>query len=360
MSEPLYYGDYLQLDKLLSAQALESAKTGEAVHDKMLFVVVHQAYELWFKQIIWELDSILEIFDNNTVDEEKMGTAVSRLRRIVSIQSLLIEQVTVLETMTPLDFLDFRDYLFPASGFQSVQFRIIENKMGLRRDDRLFLAGAAYTSRFTAADKELVESLESGKSLFGVIERWLERTPFLDHGDFKFWEAYQGAVRRRIEDDQAVVANNPNLTDNEKTSQLKDFGLVLAQYEAIFDSDKHNQEREAGKLRLSHRAFQAALFISLYSDQPALHGPFRVIELLMDIDEGFTAWRYRHAQMALRMIGRRIGTGGSAGAKYLEKSAERSKVFGDLFSLTTFLVPRADRPVLPPEIVESMRFRYEA
>ena len=136
MSEPLYYGDYLQLDKLLSAQALESAKTGEAVHDEMLFVVVHQAYELWFKQIIWELDSILEIFDNNTVDEEKMGTAVSRLRRIVSIQSLLIEQVTVLETMTPLDFLDFRDYLFPASGFQSVQFRIIENKMGLRRDDR--------------------------------------------------------------------------------------------------------------------------------------------------------------------------------------------------------------------------------
>ena len=360
MSEPLYYGDYLQLEKLLSAQALESAKTGNPVHDEMLFVIVHQAYELWFKQIIWELDSVLEIFDNDTVDEEDMGTAVARLRRIVSIQTLLIEQVTVLETMTPLDFLDFRDYLFPASGFQSAQFRVVENKLGLRRDDRLFLAGAEYTSRFKTADRELLESLESEKSLFGVIETWLERTPFLDHGDFKFWEAYQSAVRRRIEDDQTVVANNPNLTDDEKTSQLKEFGLVLAQYDAIFDSDKHNEERDAGKLRLSHRAFQAALFISLYSDQPALHGPFRVIELLMDIDEGFTAWRYRHAQMALRMIGRRIGTGGSGGAKYLEKSAQRSKVFGDLFSLATFLVPRADRPELPPEIVESMRFRYEA
>ena len=360
MSEPLYYGDYLQLDKLLSAQALESAKTGNEVHDEMLFVIVHQAYELWFKQIIWELDSVLDIFDNDTVDEEDMGTAVARLRRIVSIQTLLIEQVTVLETMTPLDFLDFRDYLFPASGFQSAQFRVVENKLGLRRDDRLFLAGAEYTSRFKAADRELVQSLESEKSLFRVVETWLERTPFLDHGDFKFWEAYQSAVRRRIEDDQTVVANNPNLTDDEKAYQLKDFGLVLAQYEAIFDPDKHNQERDAGKLRLSHRAFQAALFISLYSDQPALHGPFRVIELLMDIDEGFTAWRYRHAQMALRMIGRRIGTGGSAGAKYLEKSAQRSKVFGDLFSLATFLVPRADRPELPPEIVESMRFRYEA
>ena len=79
----------------------------------------------------------------------------------------------------------------------------------------------------------------------------------------------------------------------------------------------------------------------------------------MDIDENFTAWRHRHAQMALRMIGRRIGTGGSAGAKYLQKSAERSRVFGDLFSLSTFLVPRADRPDLPSGILDSMRFRYE-
>jgi len=84
-----------------------------------------------------------------------------------------------------------------------------------------------------------------------------------------------------------------------------------------------------------------------------------MLELLMDIDEGFTTWRYRHAQMALRMIGRRVGTGGSAGAKYLEKSAERSRVFGDLLNLSTFLVPRADRPELPDAIVESMRFRFE-
>ena len=117
--------------------------------------------------------------------------------------------------------------------------------------------------------------------------------------------------------------------------------------------------RDAGRLRLSHRAFQAALFITLYRDQPALQEPFRLLELLMDIDESFTSWRHRHAQMALRMIGRRIGTGGSAGAKYLEKSAERSRVFSDLFSLSTFLVPRADRPILPAGILDAMRFRYE-
>lgn len=360
MADPLYYGDYLQLDKLLGAQDLESAKHGSPVHDEMLFIIVHQTYELWFKQIGWEIDSILEIFGKDVVDETDMGTAVARLRRLTRIQRLLIEQIAVLESMTPLDFLDFRDHLFPASGFQSAQFRIVENKLGLRPSDRLLLGGGVYTSRFTDTDRQRVESVEDDPSLFDVVERWLERTPFLDHGDFQFWDAYEAAVHERIQADMSVVANNPNLTEDEKTTQLEDFDLVLSQYEAIFDPAKHDIERQAGRLRLSQRAFQAALFITLYRDQPALQEPFRLIELLMDIDEGFTTWRYRHAQMALRMIGRRIGTGGSAGAKYLEKSAERSRIFGDLFSLTTFLVPRADRPELPAGILDSMRFRYEA
>jgi tryptophan 2,3-dioxygenase len=133
----------------------------------------------------------------------------------------------------------------------------------------------------------------------------------------------------------------------------------MEQYEALFDPAKHAEQQAAGKRRLSHRAFQAGLFITLYRDQPALQEAYRLLELLMDIDEGFTTWRYRHAQMALRMIGRRIGTGGSAGAKYLEKSAERSRIFADLYNLTTFLIPRADRPPLPAGIIESMRFKFE-
>jgi tryptophan 2,3-dioxygenase len=359
MDQDLYYADYLQLDKLLDAQSLESTKAGQAVHDEMLFIVVHQAYELWFKQILWEVDDVRRIFGQNTVDEGDMGTAVSRLRRIVEIQTLLLQQVSVLETMTALDFLDFRDHLFPASGFQSVQFRMVENKLGLRPEDRLLLGGAPYTSRFSHEDRETIEALEDEPSLFDLVERWLERTPFLDHGDFSFREAFQKAVKTRLEADRAVVESNPKLTSNEKTAQLKEFEATMEQYEALFDPDKHAGQQAAGRMRLSHRAFQAALFITLYRDQPALQEPYRLLELLMDIDEGFTSWRYRHAQMALRMIGRRIGTGGSAGAKYLERSAERSRVFGDLFNLTTFLVPRADRPPLPDGIVDSMRFKFE-
>lgn len=359
MSDEVYYPDYLNLDDLLGAQQLESARHGEPVHDEMLFVIVHQSYELWFKQILWELDSILGIFDQESVDETDMGTAVARLRRINRIQGLLIEMIAVLETMTPLDFLDFRDFLFPASGFQSAQFRMVENKLGLRRQDRLLLSGDEYTVRFAPDDREAVEKVEAETSLFSLVERWLERTPFLDHGDFNFWEAYREAVHARIQSDRAVVETNPKLTEDERKTQLREFDQVLDQYEALFDADKHDLERAAGRIRLSQRAFQAAVFITLYRDQPALQEPHHLLELLMDIDEGFTTWRYRHAQMALRMIGRRVGTGGSAGAKYLERSAERSRVFGDLLNLSTFLVPRADRPRLPEAIIESMRFRYE-
>jgi tryptophan 2,3-dioxygenase len=358
--EGIYYADYLDLAAILGAQRLESGRTGQAIHDEMLFIIVHQSYELWFKQILWELDSILEVFAGETVGENEIGTVVSRLRRITTIQGLLISMVGVLETMTPLDFLDFRDHLFPASGFQSAQFRIIENKLGLRREDRLLLAGDEYTARFDDEDRQTVESVETETSLFDLVEQWLERTPFLDHEDFHFWEAYREAVHLRIQADRAVVESNPKLTATERTAQLREFEQVLGQYEALFDPSKHEIERSAGRLRLSQRAFQAAVFITLYRDQPALQEPSRLLELLMDIDEGFTAWRHRHAQMALRMIGRRIGTGGSAGAKYLEKSAERSRVFGDLLNMSTFLVPRADRPDLPDGIVASMRFRFEA
>ncbi len=115
----------------------------------------------------------------------------------------------------------------------------------------------------------------------------------------------------------------------------------------------------SGSRRMSYRAFQGALFVSLYRDHPALQEPYRLLEQLMDVDEGFTTWRYRHALMVQRMIGAKIGTGGSAGAKYLLKLAERNRAFPDLLVVPTFLVPRSVRPELPPDLVEQMRFRYQ-
>ena len=159
--------------------------------------------------------------------------------------------------------------------------------------------------------------------------------------------------------DRHVVAVNPNLSEDERAAQLKAFEHTMELYEAIFDHRKHDALVESGERRLSFRSFQAALFINLYRQEPALHEAFRLLTRLIDIDQGLTAWRYRHALMTNRMIGRRVGTGGSAGAAFLTRSAERSRVFTDLVQLATFMIPFSALPTLPEAVRARMRFRFE-
>mgnify|MGYP001211611750 CR=1 FL=1 len=175
----LNYSDYLQLEKILSGQELMSAKRGTPAHDEMLFIIVHQVYELWFKQILHELDSVITIFKKESIVESEISFVVLRLQRIIEIQKILIDQIRVLETMTAMDFLEFRDDLFPSSGFQSAQFRLMENKLGLLNDHRIMYGGKDYTSVIKEQEKSAVKSSEEEKSLFELLESWLERTPFL-------------------------------------------------------------------------------------------------------------------------------------------------------------------------------------
>ena len=123
-------GDYLKLEKLLSCQKPVSAKDEEQ-HDETLFIIVHQVYELWFKQILHELNDIQKRFEAPAIKEEHLSICVDRLERIKKIQDVIIGHFDVLETMTPMDFLEFRNLLIPASGFQSVQFRKVEIMLGL-------------------------------------------------------------------------------------------------------------------------------------------------------------------------------------------------------------------------------------
>ena len=119
-SKKLSYSSYLQLDNILDSQSLRSEKKENLVHDEMLFIIIHQAYELWFKQILHELDSIILMFKGDYVQEENTGRVVARLDRIIEIQKLLIDQVGILETMTPMDFLEFRDLLKNSLNVYSV------------------------------------------------------------------------------------------------------------------------------------------------------------------------------------------------------------------------------------------------
>ena len=353
-----HYHSYLQLEKLLDAQMPKSKLVDDEAHDETLFIIMHQVYELWFKQILHELDSICELFRADTVDAENMNQLVLRLKRISEILELVIKQIFVMETLTPLDFLEFRDYLFPASGFQSFQFRMIETTLGLREEDRMTYNGHSYKIVFTEEQKEQLEKIEKGGSLFELVEDWLERIPFLELGEFDFFESYQDAVNRMLKKEMAAIEASDYLSDKMKAMRLKMLGSTNTYFKSVLDEEEHNRLIEEGKQRLSYQATIGALLINLYREKPILNLPYNFLMELMNIDELLTTWRYRHAQMVMRMIGNKMGTGGSSGHDYLAKTAEKHKIFKDFHNISSLLIPRSELPDLPDELAKDLGFFY--
>lgn len=336
---PKDYTDYLQLEKILSAQTPWSEKHGRASHEEMLFIVVHQTYELWFKQLLHDLGSIVTMFNRDFVDEQNIGVAVQRLSRVNEIMRLLIQQIPILETMTPLDFLDFRNLLGAASGFQSLQYRQLEELLGIQR-------------------KAAVPSHAVRPSLFSAVERWLERTPFVKCEDFDFRVEYEQAARKLWAAEQAAVSQNPHLSSSDKEIRLAQIQDLQTGFLQVIDPAKHAELKVEGKWRLSYAATMAALFLSLYRDEPIIHLPFKLLTGLIELDEHFSAWRHRHSLLVLRMIGRKMGTGGSSGHEYLNATVEANRVFKDLFNLSSLLISRADLPILPEKFKQRLSFHF--
>ena len=356
-SKQVTYQEYLNIPELLSLQKPLSNETESPAHEEMLFIITHQVYELWFKQILHELDSVLELFNEKTINESQMGIILSRFERITEIQKLLIEQIRIIETMSPSDFLEFRDLLAPASGFQSVQFRLLEIKMGLEKENRILFEKQPYSKALNEDQKLTLKTAENSLSLFDGVNHWLERTPFLDFEGFSFWDSYRDAVNENLMS-QKKLLDSKNLSQEEKLRMEKNYENTLKNFEAIMDETKHNEMIETGQKNLSYKALQAALLIFLYRDQPVLFLPYRLLTGLIEMDENLTSWRYRHALMAHRMIGMKTGTGGSSGYSYLRATAERHKVFRDFTNLTTFFLPQSKLPVLPKEVQMKLGFYY--
>ncbi|HKC44918.1 MAG TPA: tryptophan 2,3-dioxygenase family protein [Burkholderiales bacterium] len=354
----LTYGKYLKLKELLACQVLESAKAGRPAHDELLFIVTHQTYELWFKQVLHELGEARRIMGAELVNERDVGRALHALERVIKIQGVLVDQIDVLETMTPLDFLDFRNLLTPSSGFQSAQFRQLENALGLKRTQRLRYNEADYEASLDAADRRAVSAAEQTPSLFDVVEAWLARTPFVQFREFDFWREYRTNVTRMLDEDRATIT--AQLPDGARGAQLEELERTLATFESVFDPEKYEALRAAGERRLSYPAFLAALMIMLYRDEPILQSPYRLLTALVEIDENLALWRYRHALMVQRMIGAKIGTGGSSGQEYLRRTIEAHRVFLDFFNLSTYLIPRSLLPRLPAELERALGFRWNA
>jgi tryptophan 2,3-dioxygenase len=354
-----YYSDYLRLESLLAQQVPESDRIGAPAHDEMLFIVVHQAYELWFKLILHELDRIQEDFGADVVEDDRLGRVVHGLGRINEIVGLLVHQLDVLETMTPLDFLDFRDLLTPASGFQSVQFRLIEIRLGLRLEGRLKLEDNRFDLQLSESDRQRVAQVEHGDTLVDQLDRWLARTPFVELSGYAFSNAYREAVTRSLAADSDLIRATEGMSESQRETETRAIAAALARFNAIFQPQAEpSPPSPSSPWRMSLAAVQAALFITVYRDEPVLQLPFRLLTALMDIEETLTLWRYRHALMVRRMIGVKVGTGGSSGYDYLKQTADRHQIFGDLFQLSNYLIPRSLIPPLPPAVRARMGFVY--
>ncbi len=355
---PIYYPDYLHLNKLLDSQHPKSLEIGKEAHDEMLFIIVHQAYELWFKQILHEMRPVLNIFSQDAVEERDLGFVLSRFERIIKIQSVLQQQLKILETMTPMDFLEFRDLLIPASGFQSVQFKTLETLMGLTTENRYTVDRNSFLGRLSEPDRKQIESLEKQPSLFTLLEKWLLRLPFTEQNHFVFWEKFNQAVNKMLDHDASVIADNPHTSDFEKNIQQEYLKTTRMTFQSLFDDGIHADLVKKGLRRLERKAVLNALFIYLYREEPMMHLPYKVLNALIDIDENFTSWRHRHSMMAHRMLGTKIGTGGTSGQEYLKNAADKNRVFLDLFNLSTFMIPKSSLPELPPDLKQELNFHY--
>jgi len=146
------------------------------------------------------------------------------------------------------------------------------------------------------------------------------------------------------------------MSEDDRNTQIAGIENTKETFDTLFNEKKYNKLLEAGERRLSREATLNALFIHLYRNEPILHLPFRFLNALKDMDENFTIWRYRHSLMAHRMLGDKIGTGGSSGHRYLKMTAEKSRAFLDLFNLSTFLISQKELPKLPKELKQDLNF----
>lgn len=247
------YGSYLGLDKILSAQNPRSAGPE---HDEHLFIIIHQVYELWFKQLLHEIDHLQALLADGYTDR-----AGSVLNRMLKILKTVVAQIDVLETMTPLEFMSFRAFLDDASGFQSVQFRELEFALGHKR-------------------KEVLDSLEGTPQWESLAARYAAPT---------LWDAF--------------------------LELLHGAGYAVPRRDDVTEPIQPNPE------------VQEAL-LDMYRNNVRLR---RVAENLVDLDEGLQEWRYRHVKMVERTIGRKMGTGGSEGVAYLQRTIR--PFFPDLWEI---------------------------
>ena len=306
------YSEYLRLEELLNLQTGVEGETRKISNDELHFILVHQNFELWFKLVINELSCTRNILSSDYVEETKLPQAVHHMERVIETFKLMSQQWRVMETLEPQDFLNFRDELGTASGFESFQMREMESLMGSKW-----------------IDGKLVGKSETSSSLYDVTCDWLERTPI------------QGSVYGSTNDEKSV---DDFITD------------YLSAHKKLYpdtNKDAVNFFEEESSLR---RRRAGLVFIESYRELPLLAWPRKLISTLIELEQSMILWRTSHARMVERMIGRRIGTGGSSGVDYLDMTT-KYRVFVDLWAVRSILIKKEALPELKNK--EFYEFRGE-
>lgn len=363
--QPAYWS-YIRVEDLLALQGGLEEDESQLGNDEIVFITVHQVYELWFKLMLREMVALRNLF-RVPVDEQMLTGAVRSARRVSTILRRCADHFEVMETLTTRDYLEFRDKLTGASGFQSAQMRQLEILMGLEQADRIDLeAGESYIEALREADgsdspalRRVQAQLDDRPSLKEVMDEWLFRTPIDgsspdDSSDAenvaRFVEEYCAAHSDEVENGFRLAV--------ERTTREFDRDAVRARY----DREKESLRAflapgtdEGGEQRRRIRA--AILFIITYRELPLLAWPRELLDTLGEMEQHFTIFRQRHARMVERMIGRRTGTGGSSGVDYLDKTALSYRVFRDLWAVRTFQIRKEAAPPLRNESFYAFRYR---
>lgn len=357
MGDALTYWDYLRLDQLLDLQSGVDADESEQLPDELHFIVVHQAYELWFKLVLRSVRLAIQHLDQPRVDEEVIPKVVHHLRRINTILRLGVGQFEVVETLTPQGFLDFRDKLVPASGFQSFQMRELEILMGLEDADRItygkvdpirHIDESAHDTPAGRLARKRVQAARGERSMLVVLNDWLYRTPIqgstpADEGDAEVVDAFVENYLARMNEqfDGSYERLVAALDVKDPAAMQERFDGLRHAARAFLTAETVEPERRE-RIR---RVRAAALFIESYRELPLLSWPRLLLDLVVEMEEQMVLWRHRHARMVERLIGRRVGTGGSQGVDYLDRTGAY-RVFRDLWAVRTVLLPKRSVPAL--------------
>lgn len=263
LRDEMTYASYLQLSTLLAAQQPVSDH-----HDEMLFIIQHQVTELWLKQLIHELRSAMAL-----IAVEDVPPALKRLARVKAIQRQMFEQWSVLETLTPIEYVQFRDKLGKASGFQSPQYRTVEFLLGNKNPGML---------KVFAHDPEVAAGLGADLAAPSLYEEFL------------------------------------------RSLSRRGYNVPV---EAVERDFAQPYERNDGVV---------AVFKTIYDDPDAHWQAYEMCEELVDVEESFQLWRFRHMKTVERIIGFKRGTGGSSGVSFLRKALDLT-FFPELLEVRTHI-----------------------